>query len=320
MTSRRSHTNRLARSLAEARPCTYAQALAQVRLAKEENRLPEVLDEAGMAVALEALLNPTSTQPSAPKAGSLEELWDALKETDHGLILLCGPDDEAAIRLQYDVAKGLRDVGRLPVAIGKPADGRWPSHKEGVAISSIPQEGDMAMFTAVLASNPPVILVDTPRDRFAQVLAIGESERRLVLLTVDAPSFVTAIEQLTLRLSSDVPNIAQLLQTNLLAMVHSSVGTGVTVFHPKNQETMDYILSGLVVEMTQSRSLNDSSTKLNPKKFIVEIYDEIGYTKDAFDLVELPDGLRSMIAVNPTASSWLFIDDDGSTFEAEPYE
>jgi hypothetical protein len=280
-----------------------------------------MLDEAGMATALAALLNPTTPErPTVPEVGSLEELWEPLRELDHGLIVLCGPDDAASVRLTYDVARGLRDLGRPPIAIGKLDDGRWPTNKEGVVIRGMPQEGASDMFDALLTSNPPVILVDTPRDHFAQVLAIGESVHRLVILTIAEPSFVTAIKQLTSRLSSDPSNITQILQTNLLAMIHASVETGVTVFHPKNQETMDFILSGLVGEMAQDASRNGKDAMDETKRFIVEINDEIGYTKDVFDLAELPAGLRTMIAQDHEAESWLFTDDDGSTFEAEPSE
>ena len=51
-------------------------------------------------------------------------------------------------------------------------------------------------------------------------------------------------------------------------------------------------------------------------KYVVEIRDEIGYTKDAFDFVELPEGLRALIAATPDKDAWSYTDEDGATYEA----
>jgi hypothetical protein len=52
------------------------------------------------------------------------------------------------------------------------------------------------------------------------------------------------------------------------------------------------------------------------KRFVVEICDDIGYTEDAFDYGELPEGLREMIAKDPGADSWSWADGEGGTWEA----
>jgi hypothetical protein len=58
---------------------------------------------------------------------------------------------------------------------------------------------------------------------------------------------------------------------------------------------------------------NEATTQ---KQFVVEIHDEIGYTKDLLDLAELPEGLRVLIVADPLADTWTWEDEDGGTWEA----
>lgn len=68
MSSNMTHRKRLARALAERTGLTYQQARNRVVDAAERGLLPPRLDHAGMAVALQRLLDPAETAPTPPAA------------------------------------------------------------------------------------------------------------------------------------------------------------------------------------------------------------------------------------------------------------
>ena len=60
--------------------------------------------------------------------------------------------------------------------------------------------------------------------------------------------------------------------------------------------------------------------EIEHKRFVVEIRDEIGYTKDAFDFGDLPVGLQRQIELAPGGEKWTYTDGEGGTWEATPDE